>query len=96
MTSLDSVLQKAVKVEEPLKEEEVSVKKRIAHEAACNYPPQVVAPAKPLVNPMHVSCMASCVLKVFGDPPKFLTNLKLNTFWASRTPTVFGAVQDEV
>jgi len=62
---LNFVLQKALKVEELVREEEVPVKKRVAHEGARNYPPQVVAPAKPLVNPMHVSCMSLCVLKVF-------------------------------
>jgi hypothetical protein len=65
MFSLDFVLQKAVKVDELVKEEEVPVKKRIAHEGARNYPPQVVATAKPLVNPMCVSCMASCYESVW-------------------------------
>jgi hypothetical protein len=46
-----------VKVEEPVKEEEVHVKKRIAHEAAQKYPQRVVAPVKQLVNPMQVSCL---------------------------------------
>jgi hypothetical protein len=46
-----------VKVEESVKEEEVPVKKRIAHEAAQNHPPQVAAPAKQQPNPMHVSCL---------------------------------------
>jgi hypothetical protein len=45
-----------MKVEEPVKEEEVPVKKRIAHEAAQKYPPQVGAPVKHQVNPMQVSC----------------------------------------
>lgn len=44
-----------MKVEEPLKEEEVPVRKRIAHEGARKYPPQVAAPVKHHVNPMHVS-----------------------------------------
>ena len=62
---MNFVLQKAVKIEELVREEEVPVKKRVAHEGARNYPPQVVAQAKPLVNPMRVSCMSLCVLKVF-------------------------------
>jgi len=62
---LNFVLQKAVKIEELVREEDVPVKKRIAHEGARNCPPQVVAQAKPLVNPMRVSCMSLCVLKVF-------------------------------
>lgn len=48
-----------MKVEEPVKEEEVPVKKRIAHEAAQKYPPQIAAPVKRLVNPMHVSCLTN-------------------------------------
>jgi len=66
-----------VKIEELVSEEEVPVKKRIAYEGARNYPPQVVAPAKSLVNPMHVSCMSLCVPKVFRDPPKIFHKLKV-------------------
>ena len=54
-----------MKIEELVREEEVPVKKRIAHEGARNYPPQVAAAAKPVVNPMRVSCMSLCVLNVF-------------------------------
>lgn len=74
------MLQKALKVEEPMKEEEVPVKKRIAHEGARNYPPQVVAQAKPLINPMRVSCMSLSVLKICRDHPKIFADLKFNTF----------------
>jgi hypothetical protein len=70
------VLQKTVKIEELVREEEVPVKKRIAHEGARSCPPQVVAPAKQLVNPMLVSSMSLCVLKAFWHPPKNFNKLK--------------------
>lgn len=52
-------LQKAVKVEESVKEEDVPVRKRIAHEAAQKYPPRIAVSAKQQINPMHVSCIGA-------------------------------------
>jgi hypothetical protein len=46
-----------MKVEESVKEEDVPVKKRIAHEAAQKHPPIVAAAPKQQINPMRVSCI---------------------------------------
>ncbi|PNF19437.1 hypothetical protein B7P43_G03609 [Cryptotermes secundus] len=52
-----TVSKKAIKIEEPVKEEDIPVKKRIAHEAAQKYPPLVASSPKKQINPMHVMSM---------------------------------------
>jgi hypothetical protein len=72
-----------VKVEESVKEEDIPVKKRIAHEAAQNYPPQVAAPAKQQINPMRVSCIL-IVLKIWVGSPIHLNRFIVLTFLPER------------
>jgi hypothetical protein len=74
-------LQKAVKVEESVKEEDIPVKKRIAHEAAHKYPPLLAASPKQQINPMHVSCIL-IVLKIWVGSP-----IHLNKFIVHHIPT---------
>jgi hypothetical protein len=74
-------LQKAVKVDESVREEDIPVKKRIAHEAAQKYPPQVAASPKPQINPMRVSCIV-IVPKIWVGSP-----IHLNKFIVHHTPT---------
>jgi hypothetical protein len=68
-----------MKIEESVKEEDIPVKKRIAHEAAQKYPPRVAAAAKQQINPMHVSCVC-IVLKMWVGPPH-------NRFVVHHSPT---------
>jgi hypothetical protein len=60
-----------VKVEESVKEEDIPIKKRIAHEAALTYPPLVAASPKQPINPMHVSYILN-ILRIWVDPPIYL------------------------